>query len=319
MSRTVLVTGAAGFIGSHVCERLVAAGDRVVGLDNFHDFYDPSMKRENLAALAGKDSFELVEADVCDVDAVCRAFEAHSPGVVVHLAARAGVRPSIEDPRGYVRTNIDGTMNVLEAAAAGGVRRFVFASSSSVYGNTRAIPFSEEARVDQPISPYAATKKAGELLCHAWSHLNRIPLTCLRFFTVYGPRQRPDLAIYRFLRRVARKQAIPVYGDGTSSRDYTFITDIVDGVMAAMGLDDGFRVYNLGGSSPVTLAGLIGAVEEVTGCEAVIDRLPSQPGDVDMTFADLRRSRDDLGYEPEVSLIDGLRMQFDWMKRHDRI
>ncbi|MBL6974235.1 MAG: GDP-mannose 4,6-dehydratase [Deltaproteobacteria bacterium] len=320
MARKVLVTGAAGFIGSHLCERLVAAGDRVTGLDDFNDFYDPAFKHANLAQLSDKADFEVIEADVRDFDTVDRILGAQQPDMVVHLAARAGVRPSLEDPAGYARTNVDGTVNLLEAASRAEVPRVVFASSSSVYGNNRKVPFSEDDPVDHPISPYAATKRSGELLAHTFAHLKGMTVPCLRFFTVFGPRQRPDLAIYRFLSLVHRGETVPLHGDGTSSRDYTFIDDIVDGVTAVMDAQlEGAPVFNLGGSRPVTLSELLSAIEETAGRKAVIERLPDQPGDVRRTFADLRRSREELGYEPRITLVEGLQRQFEWMREQGRI
>ena len=240
------------------------------------------------------------------------------PGAIVHIAAMAGVRPSIERPRLYAEVNLDGTVNLLEAAARHGVGRFVFASSSSVYGNNAKVPFSEDDPVDHPISPYAATKRAGELLCHSWWHLNRVPIACLRFFTVFGPRQRPDLAISKFLHLVRDGAELPVFGDGSTSRDYTYVDDIVDGVLAAIRRIDRFRIYNLGGSSPHTLTELIDTVGRVTGAAPQIRRMPMQAGDVERTFADVRRAAEELGYAPRVGLEEGIARQWAWMQGEGR-
>ncbi|MCE9591110.1 MAG: SDR family NAD(P)-dependent oxidoreductase [Planctomycetes bacterium] len=310
----ILITGAAGFIGSSLTDRLLAEGRSVVGVDNFCDFYDEAAKRRNVEAAMASPRFELIEADIRDRSAILETFARHRPGVVVHLAAMAGVRPSIERPEYYTAVNLDGTVNMLDAAVANGAERFVFASSSSVYGNNPKTPFGEEDNVDHPISPYAATKKAGELLCHTYWHLHRLPCFCLRFFTVFGPRQRPDLAINKFLRLVSAGKPIPMFGDGSSSRDYTFIDDIVTGVRAAMDKCDRYRVYNLGGNHPTSLKELIATVEGVTGKKAVIQPMPMQPGDVERTWADLTRSRAELGYEPRTSMRDGIAKQWEWMR-----
>ena len=315
--RRVLVTGAAGFIGSHLSERLLDRGDRVIGLDNFCDFYDPSVKRRHLERAGTGDRFELVEADIRDREAVAAAFERHRPQAVVHLAAMAGVRPSIENPHLYSTVNIDGTVNLLDAAVAGGCRSFLFASSSSVYGNNPKVPFAETDNVDHPISPYAATKKAGELICHAYHHLHGLPVYCLRFFTVYGPRQRPDLAIGKFLRLVAAGKPIPLFGDGSTSRDYTYIDDIVSGILAAMARchdTGGYRVYNLGGSHPISLSELVATIGSVTGKKVAVERLPLQPGDVTRTWADLSRSEAELGYKPTTPTPDGIDRQWQWLE-----
>lgn len=314
---TILVTGAAGFIGSHLTDRLLREGARVVGLDNFCDFYDESIKRKNLEDAMAHKNFALVEADIRDRGAVIEAFTHHKPAAVVHLAAMAGVRPSIERPDYYTSVNLDGTVNLLDASVAAGVERFVFASSSSVYGNNEKVPFAEDDRVDFPISPYAATKKSGELLCHTYWHIHKLPVNCLRFFTVFGPRQRPDLAIGKFLRLVSAGQPVPMFGDGSTSRDYTYIDDIVGGIRAAMDKCDkktGFRIYNLGGNKPASLKELIATVEEVTGKKAKIDQKPMQPGDVERTWADLTRSGKELGYRPATSLKEGIRKQWEWMQ-----
>jgi len=315
MPETIFVTGAAGFIGSHLCERLVDEGKEVVGIDNFSDFYARVIKQRNLETrLLGEELFQFREIDIRDRRAVDAILQETSPETIVHLAAMAGVRPSIENPGLYTEVNLDGSVRLLDGAVAHGVKKFIFASSSSVYGNNRKVPFAETDSVDRPISPYAATKRAGELLCHSYWHLNQLPIACLRFFTVFGPRQRPDLAIAKFFRLLDQGRAIPLFGDGTTSRDYTYIDDIVAGIRAAMERIDGYRIYNLGGNHPVTLAELISAMEEATGRPAKIERQPMQPGDDDRTYADLARSSSELDYRPKTSLRDGLANQWQWYR-----
>ncbi|MEX0887037.1 MAG: GDP-mannose 4,6-dehydratase [Phycisphaeraceae bacterium] len=313
MPDTTLITGAAGFIGSHLTDHLLARGQRVVGLDNFCDFYDPQRKHANLASAKAHDNFTLVTADLRDADAVQHAFAEHKPATVVHLAAMAGVRPSIENPALYAAVNVTGTVNILDAAVAYHTQRLIFASSSSVYGNNEKVPFAEADRVDHPISPYAATKKAGELICHTYAHLYALPTTCLRFFTVFGPRQRPDLAIAKFLRLVAAGEPIPVFGDGSTSRDYTYIDDIIAGVTVAIETTtpaNPYRIYNLGNSTPASLDELITTIERVTGKAAKRAAQPMQPGDVARTWADLTLARRDLGYEPTTTLHEGITQQW---------
>jgi UDP-glucuronate 4-epimerase len=315
MTDTILITGAAGFIGSTLSERLVDAGHTIVGVDNFCDFYPRSDKQANLQKLHSSDRFELAEADIRDRGAMFDLFTRHEPHAVIHIAAMAGVRPSIAQPHYYTSVNLDGTVNLLDAAVHTDVGRFVFASSSSVYGNNSKVPFAEDDPVDFPISPYAATKRSGELICHTYWHLYRLPIFCLRFFTVFGPRQRPDLAISKFLRLVHDHRPIPFFGDGSNSRDYTYIDDIVNGIVAARDRCDRFAIYNLGGSSPVTLDELVGTIERVTGRTAKLDRQPVQPGDVNRTWADLTRSKAELGYEPKVPLEEGIARQWAWMQQ----
>lgn len=314
---TALVTGAAGFIGSHLGEALLATGCRVIGLDSFDEFYDPQIKRRNVAACLEDERFRLIEGDIRDARCVAAAL-ADGVDVIVHLAARAGVRPSIQHPLLYADVNVNGTGVLLEAARQRGIRRFVFASSSSVYGNNQKVPFCESDSVDRPISPYAATKKAGELLCHTYHHLFGIEVTCLRFFTVYGARQRPDLAIHKFTRLIEAGEPIPVYGDGSMERDHTFVEDIVAGVMTAIQRCAGYEIYNLGGSQPIALNDLIVAIEKALGKEAIVQRLPLQPGDVEHTFADISRARSDLGYEPKTDLATGLKRFVEWFRRTAR-
>jgi len=313
--QTVLVTGAAGFIGSHLAEHLLHQGARVVGVDNLNHFYDPAVKRRNLAVLQAHPGFEAVTLDIRQREAMRELAEARRPDAIVHLAAMAGVRPSIDDPSLYAEVNVQGTVNVLDAARAAATRTVAVASSSSVYGNNDKIPFAETDPVDHPISPYAATKKACELIAHTYAHLFGLAIPCLRFFTVYGPRQRPDLAISKFLRRIRDDQPIPVFGDGSTSRDYTYIDDIVAGVLAAMDRAEGYRVYNLGGSQPISLAEMIETIEAVVGKPARRDVQPMQPGDVQRTYADLSRSQAELNYQPTTSFREGVQRQWGWMQK----
>ena len=316
-----MVTGAAGFLGSHVCEALLRRGRAVVGIDNFDSFYARAIKDRNLAEVrraaggGGAAAFDFLEADLCDHERVVREFRAVRPQGVIHLAAKAGVRPSIADPVGFMRANVLGTQVVLDAAREAGCERAVLASSSSVYGNAKIVPFSEEHAVDSPISPYAASKRACELLASTHHTLTKMPTACLRFFTVYGPRQRPDLAVSLFLGRVARGEAIEMFGDGTSSRDYTYCDDIVSGVLSAWERIDahGYRVWNLGNSSPVTLTEMIATIGRVAGRAPRVNRRPMQAGDVERTYADIARSRRELGYEPRTSFEEGVRKQWAWM------
>jgi len=311
----VLVTGAAGFIGSHVCERLVGEGLRVAGLDNFDAFYGREVKEANLAGLRGKEGFRLVEGDIRDRACVEGILREEASAGVIHLAAKAGVRGSVADPLGYEEVNVRGTLVLLEAMRQTGVKRLLFASSSSVYGSRRKLPFSERDSVDNPVSPYAATKKAGELLCHTYHYLYGMDVTCLRLFTVYGPRQRPDLAIHKFVRLMEAGQALPVYGDGSMARDFTYIDDIVDGMMSAWRECRGYQLYNLGESRPYRLTNLIAELERVLGRRAEIERLPAPPGEVRQTFADIRRAVTKLGYSPRVRLPEGLERFVVWYRQ----
>jgi UDP-glucuronate 4-epimerase len=315
MSReSILVTGAAGFIGSHLAERLLAEGYRVVALDNFDSFYDPAIKRANIVPASDNPDYLLFEGDIRDGDILEQLFRARSFAVVVHLAARAGVRPSIADPVLYSSVNLDGTTRLLEACSRHGVSRFIFGSSSSVYGNNSKVPFSEDDPVDHPISPYAATKKAGELLCHTFHHLFGINVACLRFFTVYGPRQRPEMAIHKFARLMNSGLEIEQYGDGASSRDYTYVSDIVEGIVRAIHRCRGYRIWNLGGSSTMSLSELVRKISEGLTVEARIRELPMQPGDVQRTWADVSRAESELGWRPEVGIDNGLRYFLNWFR-----
>jgi UDP-glucuronate 4-epimerase len=313
----ILVTGAAGFIGSHLTERLLAGGHTVVGLDNFDPFYAESLKRGNLAGVQSNPNFRLVEGDCTNVDDVDRAF-AGGVDAVVHLAAKAGVRPSIQDPVGYTHANIVATQVVLEAARRHGSSRFIFGSSSSVYGNNEKVPFSEEDPVERPISPYAATKRACELLCHTYHHLFGMGVLSLRFFTVYGPRQRPDLAIRKFATLLARGEAIPFYGDGSTERDYTWIDDILQGVLASIERSrthpGEFEIINLGESRTTSLSRLVDLIAGSLGVEPNLQRLPMQPGDVERTFADVSKARKLLDYRPTTPVEEGIPRFIEWFK-----
>lgn len=316
-SKAVLVTGAAGFIGSHVVDRFLADGHAVVGVDCFDEFYDPSIKRANLRHAGEQSAFELVEGDIRDRELVRGLFESGRIGSMIHLAARAGVRPSLEQPELYADVNVRGTTILFEEAQRAGVHHVVYASSSSVYGGNEKVPFAEEDPVDHPVSPYAATKKANELLAHVFHHVYGMTMIGLRFFTVYGPRQRPEMAIHKFTRLIDEGKSIPMFGDGSSSRDYTYVDDIVDGVAAAWERGSGYRVYNLGGSQTTRLSELIEWIAAALGQPATIERLPMQPGDVPRTFADLERSGAELGYSPRVDVKEGLRRFVAWYRdRH---
>ena len=313
--KPILITGGAGFIGSHLAERLLADGRRVVVLDNFDPYYEPAIKRRNVAHAIGHPAYRLIEGDIRDRSLVDEVFAAEQIGAVVHLAARAGVRPSIRDPRLYTSVNLGGTTELLQAAEAHGVERFVFGSSSSVYGNNEKVPFAESDSVDEPISPYAATKRAGELLCYAAHHLSGMKVACLRFFTVYGPRQRPEMAIHKFARLLDEGSAIEQYGDGSSARDYTYVEDIVEGVVRALEHATAFHIWNLGGSRTITLSQLVGKIAGGLGVEPQIRQLEAQPGDVERTWADISRVRAELDWTPRVGIDRGLSLFLDWFKK----
>ncbi len=310
-----LVTGGAGFIGSTLVDALLARGDEVVVLDDFNDFYDPELKRQNIAEAAQNPDFHLVEGDIGDPNLLDETFQKFSFDRVIHLAARAGVRPSINNPELYYQVNCQGTLNVLEACRNHEVKQVIFGSSSSVYGSNRKVPFSETDFVDHPVSPYAATKKAAELLAHTYVHLFEMHITCLRFFTVYGPRQRPEMAIHHFMRCIDEGVELPLFGDGTSSRDYTYVEDIVAGVISSLDKVNGFRVYNLGNAETIQLADLIHKIGAVMGKEPRIKQLPFQPGDVMTTFADITRAKSELGYRPKTSIDAGLANMFQWYRK----
>ncbi len=313
MNKNILVTGGAGFIGSHLVRNLLAEGVwNVSVVDNFNDFYSPELKRRNIEAFADDDKFSLHEADICD-EKLRAVFAERNFDVLVHLAARAGVRPSLRAPKLYAETNINGTLNLLELAKEFGVKQFVFGSSSSVYGARSKVPFSEEDKISEPISPYAATKIAAEMLCHTYSHLYDIRTVCLRFFTVYGACQRPDLAIHKFAHLISEGKPIPVFGDGKTRRDYTYIDDTVQGVRAAIDYDkSGHEIINLGESQTVELHELISLLEKSLGKTAIIDRKPLQPGDVPQTFADISKAKELLGYDPQTRINEGIDKFVDW-------
>ena len=307
----ILVTGGAGFIGSHLVERLLRDGHEVTILDDFNDFYDPKIKRANISAV-GKD-VAVHDVDLRDADKVTNVFGDKKFDAVFHLAARAGVRPSIQQPQLYYDTNVGGTLHLLEAARTSGVERFIFASSSSVYGAAKKIPFSEEEHLTQTLSPYAATKIAGEFLCSTYSHLYKMRIVALRYFTVYGARQRPDLAIHQFTRKIHAGEPIDQFGDGTTRRDYTYIDDIIQGTMAALKYDGPtIDVFNLGESDTIQLKDLIASIEKALGKKAKINRLPEQPGDMPLTCADISKARKLLGYDPKTKFEDGLPKFVDW-------
>jgi UDP-glucuronate 4-epimerase len=314
--KKILITGGAGFIGSHLVDRLLSeGGSHITVIDDFNDFYDPSVKRANIRTHLAQPNYRLVEADISDYEAMRQALGDDRFDCVVHLAARAGVRPSLTEPRLYVETNINGTMNLLELARAGGTRQFVFGSSSSVYGENKKVPFSEDDPIFNPISPYAATKAAGELICHTYSHLYGMRIVCLRFFTVYGARQRPDLAIHKFAKLISSGQPIPVFGDGTTRRDYTYIDDIISGLRAAIDYDQSnYEVINLGEAHTVQLSQLISLLEKALGQTAKIDRQPMQPGDVPQTFADITKARRLLNYNPQTQIEEGIQRFVEWWR-----
>lgn len=312
--KKILVTGGAGFIGSHLVDRLLAEKSwQVTVVDDFNDFYAPAVKRANISAHLQNPDFKLRAGDIRSIDFLRGVFGENEFDAIVHLAARAGVRSSLENPNEYVETNVGGTLNLLELAKDFAVKQFVFGSSSSVYGINAKIPFSEDDKISQPISPYAATKTAGELLCHTYSHLYNLHAVCLRFFTVYGARQRPDLAIHKFARKIINDEPIQIFGDGTTRRDYTFIDDIISGVRAAIDYNSApFEIFNLGESRTVELRYLVELLEINLRKKARIERLPMQPGDVPQTFADISKARALLSYNPQTNIEDGIKKFAGW-------
>lgn len=316
MNKRILLTGGAGFIGSHLVDRLLAEGGRrITVVDDLNDFYSPEIKRANIAAAADNRDFDFVKADIRDADKLREIFDGRNFDCIVHLAARAGVRPSLCHPKLYAETNIEGTLNLLELARDFEIKQFVFGSSSSVYGINSKVPFSEDDRIHQPISPYASTKAAGELLCHTYSHLFDIRTVCLRFFTVYGARQRPDLAIHKFSRLITEGKPVQIFGDGTTRRDYTYIDDIIQGVRASIDYEGSMHeIFNLGESETTELQRLVELLEENLGMKAIIDRQPMQPGDVPVTFADISKARRLLGYDPKTKIEDGIPKFVEWFQ-----
>lgn len=310
----ILVTGGAGFIGSHLCDRLIRAGREVVCLDVFDNFYSRETKLRNIEALKGEERYHLYEGDIRDPALLEDLFGHHSLDAVVHLAARAGVRPSLELPRLYADVNVTGTATLLEHCRAFKVRKFVFGSSSSVYGNSDAVPFGESTPAAEPVSPYAATKRAGELLCYTYHHLYGMDVSCLRFFTVYGPRQRPEMAIHKFTRLIDRGDSVPVFGDGSSARDYTYVDDIVEGLVAAVERTRGYQIVNLGRSEVVDLKTLVSLIEAALGKKALTVPEREQPGDVRQTCADISRAREILGYQPRVDIREGIGRFVKWFR-----
>ena len=315
--KRVLVTGGAGFIGSHLCQRLLKEGYEVVCLDNLDAFYDPAIKRKNLEeiqTIGGNGAFQLVEGDIRDAGLLEDLFRRSSFDLVIHLAARAGVRPSLEQPLLYEEVNVTGTLNLLEACREFGVMNLIFGSSSSVYGRNPTVPFTEADRLEAMISPYAVTKRIGEVFCSVYHHLHGLNIFCLRFFTVYGPRQRPEMAIHKFTRLIHQGEKIPLFGDGTSRRDYTYIDDIIDGVMGAVQNLGGYAIFNLGESQTVPLRQLVSLLEQALGKKAVIEELPEQPGDMPITYADISKARRLLGYDPQVGIEEGVERFVRWFR-----
>ncbi|HZK79277.1 MAG TPA: NAD-dependent epimerase/dehydratase family protein [Gemmatimonadaceae bacterium] len=317
---TVLVTGGAGFIGSHLSERLISRGQGIVIVDSFDPYYDPAIKHRNIETVLESGRARLIIADICDRDAVERALEDEHIDAIVHLAARAGVRPSLENPEAYVRTNVEGTAAMLELARRRGVRAFVMGSSSSIYGDSTPVPFTEDAPAVTPISPYAATKRAAELLCHTFAHLYGLSIVCLRLFTVYGPRQRPDLAIHKFARLMSSDKSIPFYGDGATERDYTYVDDVVDGIEGALrwaksAKPGAFEIVNLGENTTTSLARLVEMLAAELGVTPTLDRMPPQPGDVQRTFASVEKAHRLLGYNPHTPMEEGIRRFVEWFRQ----
>jgi len=310
-----LITGGAGFIGSHLAERLLRLGYAVSIIDDLNDYYSPELKRKNLAEISEKGAYAFHEVDIRDPARVLAIVRSENPDVIVHLAARAGVRPSLEEPLLYEEVNVRGTLNLLEACRAANIKKFVLASSSSIYGISNQVPFREDDYAVMPVSPYAATKVAGEKLCYTYSHLYGLSVVCLRFFTVYGPRQRPDLAIRKFTEMIDQGKSIPVFGDGSAGRDYTFVNDTVSGIVAAMHYPCAFETFNLGNSHPISLNLMIHTIEEALGRKATIRRLPDQPGDVPITYADISKAVRLLGYAPATRFNEGVHRFVEWYRQ----
>ncbi len=313
MKDRILITGGAGFIGSHLSEHLLQKGAQIVCLDNFDDYYDPAIKRSNITRCLKARGYELIEGDIRDGGDLRKIFK-KKIATVVHLAAMAGVRPSMIRPILYEEVNVKGTTLLLEACREAGVRKFIFASSSSVYGDIRRVPFREDDRENYPVSVYGATKKAGEVICRTYHHLYGMDMACLRFFTAYGPRQRPDMAIHKFARSIDRDEGITLFGDGSSRRDYTYIDDIVDGLLRSIAKAKGFQVYNLGESHTISLSALVRLLEKYMGRKARIEKLPPQPGDPFITCADVSKAKKLLGYRPSVGIDEGIRRFVAWYR-----
>jgi UDP-glucuronate 4-epimerase len=313
--KTILVTGGAGFIGSHLVDSLLTGGDKVIVVDDFNDYYSPLRKRNNISGHLKNSNFVLVESDIRDLTIFDKIFTTYSVDCVVHLAARAGVRPSLENPTLYYDVNVMGTLNLLESMRKHKVKQLVFASSSSVYGNRKQGPFAETDNTDEQVSPYGATKKSGELLCHTYAHLYGIKTTCLRFFTVYGPRNRPDMACYLFTDAIFKGEPIHQFGNGTTGRDYTYVADTVQGIESAITHPFDFKIINLGNSKPVLLKDLIATIEKVVGKKAVVQQLPLQAGDVELTYANIDQAMGLLNYKPKILFDQGLQNLYEWYKQ----
>ncbi len=316
---SLLITGAAGFIGSHLLQKISSLGlyDKIVVIDNFDDFYPEKIKRLNIAPALENKNIKLCEVDIRDLEGCRKIFEDENVDTVIHLAGKAGVRPSLEDPLLYEDINCRGTLTLLELSRKFNVKKFIFGSSSSVYGNNKKQPFSELDDVNAPISPYGATKRTCELYCKTYNQIYGMPIICLRFFTVYGPRQRPDLAIHKFARLIKKDAPIPFFGDGTTKRDYTFYSDIVNGIISCLGLDCKFEIINLGNSNPIELRRLIELIETALNKKAKLQKLPEQPGDVRVTYADIGKANKLLGYKPEVNIESGIEIFAKWLKQDD--
>jgi UDP-glucuronate 4-epimerase len=311
-TNSILVTGGAGFIGSHLCEYLLKKGRKVICVDSFTSFYDPAVKERNISSLLNNSQFTLSKTDIRDKDGLEMLFEKYRPELVIHLAAMPGVRPSIENPFLFFDVNVKGTLTLLETMKKFGAKDLIFASSSSVYGNNEKIPFSESDPVEKQISPYASSKRACELLCYTYHSLYEFNIFCLRFFTVYGPRQRPDLAIHKFADKILENKPVQIFGDGRTSRDYTYISDIIEGINLAINHLQGFTIYNLGESRTIFLADMIETLEKAIGKKAIKEYLPGQPGDVEITFADISKARSELGYDPKYSFQEGIEKFIEW-------
>ena len=308
----ILITGGAGFIGSNLCEKLICAGEKIICIDNFNDYYNPKIKEENLRNLEGRANFILYRMDILDREKLKEVFNKHSFDMVIHLAARAGVRPSISNASLYEAVNVQGTINILECCRKYRIGKLIFASSSSVYGGNKKIPFSEDDIVDRPISPYAATKKAGELICYTYSHLFNISVYCYRFFTVYGPRQRPEMAIYKFTKLITEESPLEIFGDGTSSRDYTYVEDIVDVIASNLENVKGYEIINLGNSNPVKVTELIKFIEKAANKKAQVEYGRVQAGDVPVTYADILKAKKMLKYNPKTRIEEGINKFTAW-------
>jgi UDP-glucuronate 4-epimerase len=309
---TSLITGTAGFIGSHLAETLLNIGHTVIGIDNFNDYYDPQLKHQNNTILTKHPNYTFIKGDIRNSETINTLFKTHSIDIVIHLAAMAGVRYSIENPTLYFDVNINGTLTLLEACRHHNIKKLLFASSSSVYGNNQKVPFSESDTVDFPVSPYAASKKAGELICYNYHHLFNMNITCIRFFTVYGPRQRPEMAIHKFTRMIDQNETIPVFNNGNCLRDYTYIDDIIQGIQKIMDSNFTYDIVNLGESAITSTLDMIRIIESSLGKKAILNLLPPQPGDVDQTYANISHAKETYGYSPQVSLQDGINRFIKW-------